>query len=296
MNKADLHIHSKYSSDGEYEIKDIIDKCLKNNVNIFSITDHNNVKANKEAISMSDSETIRFIPGIEIDCNYQGTDLHLLGYHIDWQSNDFEVLEKDIIKKVMDSFSEMIYNLNKLGIEVDESKVLQEAGDKLPSGELIAEVLLNDENYYNEKLLPYMPGGARSDMPYLNFYLDFFAQGKPAHVKIEYLDYSQAIELVRSNGGIPIVAHPGLNFKGKETVITELLEKGAEGVEVFNNYHNQEQMEYFAQTIIKKNALMTCGSDFHGKTKPVIDIGNYSFEQIYSDYLNNSIKKLATAY
>jgi 3',5'-nucleoside bisphosphate phosphatase len=55
---------------------------------------------------------------------------------------------------------------------------------------------------------PYMAGGQRSDMPYLNFYHDFFAQGKPTYVNIDYIDFHEAIDLVRNNGGIPIIAHP----------------------------------------------------------------------------------------
>ena len=29
---------------------------------------------------------MEFVPGIEIDCSFEGTDLHLLGYGIDWKS------------------------------------------------------------------------------------------------------------------------------------------------------------------------------------------------------------------
>jgi len=60
-----------------------------------------------------------------------------------------------------------------------------------------------------------MKGGKRSDMPYINFYLDYFAQGKPAFVPIQYMSFRHAVEMIKDNGGIPIVAHPGLNLKGK---------------------------------------------------------------------------------
>lgn len=292
MQKADLHMHSKYSNDGEYEVKGLIEKCVNNSVGIFAISDHNTVGGLDEAELLSREKGLTFIPAIEIDCNYKGTDLHLLGYNIEWRNHDFKTLETDVARKVTDAFSVMIDNLKKLGIDVDMYKVLEKANGNLPSGELIAEVLLEDKTYNNEKLLPYIDGGTRSDMPYLNFYMDFFAQGKPAYVKIEYLDYADAVELVKTNGGVPIIAHPGLNFKGREETVEELLDLGAEGLEVFNNYHNEEQIEYFASTAIQRDAIMTCGSDFHGKTKPVIDIGNYRFNDIYEDYLADSIGRL----
>ncbi len=293
MNIIDLHIHSKYSLDGELGVKEIINTGAKNKINILSITDHNSVKANYEAVELSLVSGINYIPGIEIDCSYNGIDLHLLGYNINWQSNDFKVLEESVKKKVMDSFPKMIKNLNSLGIQITEDEVLKKAQDKLPCGELIAEVLLTNEKYHSNKLLsPYMNGGKRSDMPYINFYHDFFAQGNPAYVKIKYMDFNDAIKLVKSNNGIPIIAHPGMNLKGKEAVVIELLKKGAEGLEVFNNYHNTSQMEYFADLLIKDSLLMTCGSDFHGKNKPLINIGKFKIIDKYEDYLVKSIKKI----
>lgn len=87
-----------------------------------------------------------------------------------------------------------------------------------------------------------MEGGERSDMPYINFYLDYFAQGRPAFVPVEYMDYRDAVELVRDNGGVPVVAHPGLNFRGREETAGRLLDRGAAGLEVFNNYHTPNRL------------------------------------------------------
>ncbi|MCK4746458.1 MAG: phosphatase, partial [Bacteroidales bacterium] len=207
-------------------------------------------------------------------------------------SKDFLELEKSLNKKHLDAFSEMIENLGKLGMHVEGNEVLEKANRKPPSPELIAEVLLSNPGGSSEQLEPYMKGGYRSDNPYLNFYLDFFAQGKPAHVKISYMDFKEAVDLVLGNGGIPIVAHPGFNYKGKEENASALLDMGAAGLEVFNNYHDRAQIDYFATLVQQKNALMTCGSDFHGKNKPSIEIGNYNFEEKYFPYVNDSILQL----
>ncbi len=293
MNKVDLHVHSKFSNDGEFEIQEIFDRCNDNKIETFSITDHNSVKGIIEAISNCLNQGIEFIPGIEIDCSYKGTDLHVLGYNIDWQSDDFIELEKLFQKNVMDSFPEMIENLAKSGIKVDANEVLEKSEGKLPCGELIAEVLLTNTDYHsNKKLTPYLSGGERSDMPYINFYHDYFAQGKPAYVKINYMDYRDTIELIKDNAGIPIIAHPGMNFRGKEELISELLDFGAKGLEVFNNYHDSKQINYFADLVSQGDYIMTCGSDFHGKNKPLIKIGEFKFNAEYKDYLNKSLIKI----
>ena len=163
-----------------------------------------------EAARLARERGIGFVPGIEIDCNYRGPDLHLLGYGIDWRSADFARLEEEVAAKVMASFGAMVDNLLKLGFRVDAGAVLAAADGKPPTGELIAEVMLSDANCHTPPLRPYMEGGERSDMPYINFYLDYFAQGRPAFVPVEYMDYRDAVELVRDNGGVPVVAHPGL--------------------------------------------------------------------------------------
>lgn len=292
MTNVDLHIHSEFSSDGEFDISKIVNQCLVQNINLFSITDHNSVKGTDDAINFAQQAGIDFIPGIEIDCNYEGINLHVLGYNVNWKSGDFIKLEDDISIKVMDSFSAMIDNLNRLGFIIDADSVLAKANGKLPTGELIAEVMLSDKKYYSPSLSPYMEGGERSDMPYINFYIDYFAQDKPAFVPINYMSFAKAIEMIKDNGGIPIIAHPGLNLKSKENIVKELLENGAEGLEVFNNYHDINQIDYFASIVKQQNSLMTCGSDFHGHTKPLIAIGQFRFNKQFESYLNDSLLQI----
>jgi 3',5'-nucleoside bisphosphate phosphatase len=293
ISRIDLHVHSKFSNDGEFGVQDLIEKCLNNKVEILSITDHNSSSAISEAYTRAAEAGITLVPGIEIDCSYKGTDLHLLGYNIDWNSNDFKVLEESIHKKVMDAFPLMIENLAKLGIYVNSDEVLDKGGGQLPCGELIAEVLLNNKIYHtNKMLIPYMSGGVRSDMPYINFYHDFFAQGKPAYVPIYYMDFQDAIELVSSNGGIPVIAHPGMNFRGKEKIVFDLLDNGAQGLEVFNNYHDTSQIQFFADIATERKLLMTGGSDFHGKNKPLIEIGKFRTVENYVEYFLKSVNQI----
>ena len=291
MAAFDLHIHSGYSSDGEFSVAAIAGMCSACGLGAFSLTDHNSVRGVGEAAEAAAAAGLCFIPGIEIDCNYRGTNLHLLGYGIDWRSSDFARLEESVAAKVTASLGGMVDNLLRLGFRIDADAVLAAAGGKLPTGELIAEVMLADEKYHTPLLQPYMEGGDRSDMPYINFYLDYFAQGRPAFVPVEYMDYREALSLVRDNGGIPVVAHPGLNFRGREEIAGQLLDRGAAGLEVFNNYHSPEQAVYFTSLVLSKGAFMTCGSDFHGKTKPRIAIGRFPadsrFDGRLSDFVNH---------
>jgi hypothetical protein len=127
-------------------------------------------------------------------------------------------------------------------------------------------------------------------MPYINFYHDYFAQGRPAYVKIDYMSYSDAIDLIKSHDGIPIVAHPGINLRGHEAVINDLLDGGAQGLEAFNNYHDYDQIGYFAGIAVQRHLLLTCGSDFHGKNKPLIKPGLFKQVSQFEDKVDKSIR------
>ena len=293
LARADLHMHSWYSLDGELSIKDLLAKCQEYKLNTISLTDHNSVKGVGEAIEMAYSAGISVIPGIEIDCIYNGIDLHVLGYNIKWDSADFSSLEDEVLNRIMEAFPEMLRLLKKSGITVDADEVVALAKGRPPCAEQIAEALVTNAVYHSNPLLkPYLPGGSRSDMPYINFYHDYFAQGRPAYVKIEYMPYSDAIDLIKSQDGIPIVAHPGVNLRNHEAVINELLDQGALGLEAFNNYHDYDQIDYFAGIAVRRNLLLTCGSDFHGKNKPLIKPGLFKQVGRFEEKVDKSIRVL----
>ena len=127
MIRADLHIHSQYSSDGEFRPADIVGKCAAGGVDLFALTDHNTVRGLDEACDGALQAGLESVPGIEIDCSFEGTDLHLLGYGIDWKSPDFRALEETVAAKVMASFGETVGKLRRLGFAVDEQAVLAAA-------------------------------------------------------------------------------------------------------------------------------------------------------------------------
>ncbi len=297
MIRADLHMHTKYSPDGELAPSELISICHTAKLSVIAITDHNTVAAIEETIEHAQSNGVTIIPGIEIDCCYKHTDMHLLGYGIKWTDQVYKGLEAKLSQVIMDSLDQMIRNLHDLDIPVRKSEVIEKAAGRLPSPEFIAEVLLNNPRYNTVSSLdPYRTNGFRSDMPYINFYLDFFAQGKPAYVHMEFMPFSEAVRIIKDTGGIPVIAHPGHNFNGRENVITELIDEGAEGIEVYNNYHSLEQIAFFEKLALEKKILITAGSDFHGKTKPLIQPGKYTMmrgsETQFQEHLEQFLEQI----
>ena len=139
---------------------------------------------------------------------------------------------------------------------------------------MFAEVLLNDERYTDHELLkPYREGGPRSDNPYVNFYWDYYAQGKPCYTEVVFPSLEETIQIINNHGGIAVLAHPGNNLKGQYEIFDEMVKVGIQGVEAFSSYHDEETIQYFYKKSQELHILVTCGSDYHGKTKPSIHLG-----------------------
>lgn len=269
----DLHMHSMYSDDGEYTPTQLVDMCHEAGVKIMAIADHNWVKANEEAKKHADELGMTYIPAIEIDCTYKGVNLHVLGYGIDNQEV-FNQLGEDIEKQEIACSMKKLELTNALGFDLKKEQLDALSTNGVYTGEMFGEALLNDSRYADHELLkPYRQGGERSDNPYVNFYWDYYAQGKPCYTEIHFPTLEETIQLIHQHGGVALLAHPGNNLKGQFELFDEMVALGLDGVECFSSYHTTETNEYFYNKAKELNVLYTCGSDFHGKTKPSIYLG-----------------------
>lgn len=91
------------------------------------------------------------------------------------------------------------------------------------------------------------------------------------------------IDIIHRNHGAAVLAHPGVNLKGKEFLLDGILGLGIDGIEAFSSYHTSEQAKNFYQIACEKQVFVTCGSDYHGKTKPSIEIGKHGCLISYED-------------
>lgn len=273
MSYIDLHMHSMYSDDGEYTPTQLVNMCHDAGIKIMAIADHNWIKANKEASERCKELGMTYIPAIEIDCTYKGINLHVVGYGID-DSEVFNKLGESIETQEQTCSIKKLELTNKLGFELTKDQLDALSTNGVYTGEMFAEALLKDLRYTESDLLkPYREGGKRSDNPYVNFYWDYYAQGKPCYTEIKFPTLEETIKLIKEHGGVSVLAHPGNNLKGQFEVFDEMVKLGIDGVECFSSYHPEEVNNYFYNKAKELNVLYTCGSDFHGKTKPAIHLG-----------------------
>ena len=87
-NKVNLHIHSNFS-DGKSDFDELILQAKKLNMKYISITDHNCIKGYEQSKYKDDSILIK---GVEFDCFYKMSLLHILGYGIDVNNEELKKL------------------------------------------------------------------------------------------------------------------------------------------------------------------------------------------------------------
>lgn len=243
----------------------------------IAITDHNTTGAVEAAVAAGKKAGVEVLPGVELDCILDGVVLHLLAYGIDPNNAALAEIEQDIRRQEKAAAKERVRLVNAAGINVDEGEALAKARHGVfVTGELIAELALEQPGAaYNPLLQPYLPGGDRSDNPHVNFYWDFCAQGKPAYVHVEYISLKRAVQVAHDAGGVAVLAHPGQNLAGRRELLADMLPLGLDGVECYSSYHDDATSAYFAQKAKEYGLLITGGSDYHGKTKPAIRMGQY---------------------
>ncbi|MEG0076750.1 PHP domain-containing protein [Anaerorhabdus sp.] len=283
----DFHMHSLYSDDGEYSPKELCQMAKDNGISQIALTDHDSVHGVSEMIEEGTKLGLKVIPGIEVDCSFEGTNFHLLVYHMDYRDPRYEDIKQFYLKQNQEIAMKQVELLESylhIHIDRDALKSIEKNGVLVPEdiGELLLEL---PEFKDSEFLLPYRENGNRCDNPFLNIYLDFFSQGKPAYVSGEMLTVQSVLDIAKETQGVTVVAHPGLNFKGKDDIFLRLLDLGIQGIEVESNYHALEQTKFYYDIAKARNLIMTSGSDFHGKNKPAIKMGTFGCE--IEDFVNN---------
>jgi len=290
MATIDLHIHSTSSSDGQFTPIELVDLCKQAGLTHAAIADHNSVSAIEQALNASLGCNLQIIPALELDCTFLETNLHLLGYGINYHDKVFEEIEASVLVQEQQASSQRVQAIRELGIAFDEDLLASLAIEGVVTGEMIAEAALSyDVENTNPLLDPYRKPGLRSDNPYVNFYWDFCSKGKPAYVPMVFMSLQEAVQVIKQTGGVSVLAHPGVNLKENAFLLKQIIAAGIQGLEVYTSYHNTQQRHFYWQAAQEHHLLMTCGSDFHGKTKPAIKIGSVDCQDSEREILQGLI-------
>lgn len=279
---VDLHMHSFFSSDGEFSPEELVRDCARKDIKLMALSDHNTVAGVERALSAAKAAGICCLPALEIDCMHKGISLHILAYGIDHHAPVFGEIEKQLREQLVSVSRQRKAAFENLGFRFEEGELhaLVEKNywpEEWPP-EAFAQLLFENEEYAGHPLLkPYRPGGTRSVNPLANFYWDFCGQGSPCFVPAIYPEAGEIVAQIHGAGGLAVLAHPGVNLRGNEALFPEIISLGIDGVEAYSSYHTLNTSVHYAKETRKLGVFVSCGSDYHGYVKPAISLGGVEY-------------------
>src|SRR5947209_3426979 len=81
QDRADLHVHTT-SSDGGYTPAEVVDLAIRSGLAGVAVTDHDTLDGIPAARAAAAGAPVEVIAGVEITAEYDGRELHLLGYFL----------------------------------------------------------------------------------------------------------------------------------------------------------------------------------------------------------------------
>lgn len=273
MKFADLHLHTHFS-DGTYSPREIIEQALKKNLSAISITDHDTVAAIGPSMDIGASKGLEVLPGIELTAECDGNEVHILGYLIDYQDSllneKLSALNKDRIERVY----RITEKLNQLGVKLKADSVFAISGQGTVGRLHIARALVKE--------------GLISST--YEAFQKYIGDSGPAYFSGFKFSPEEAIGLIKSTGGIAVLAHPYV--LRDDALIERFINAGLLGLEVYYPEHTQSMVNFYLDLAKKNNLLVTGGSDCHGEAKPEIKIGTIKIPYALVEGLKQAKEKL----
>jgi hypothetical protein len=291
--KFDLHMHSNASTDGELTPAQLVEMAKEKGMDLIALSDHDTMQNVPEFRTLANAAGMQTIDALEISTGMEGYSVHLLGYGIQLDDPILSTLQERSNDRRHDVYFKRAALINqKYHMDVDAQALLEKAGEENPWFYFFEEVLKQPQAKDIEELQDYLPGGKRCDPAPVNFFWDKCQPGSDLYVPADLPDFLEMISRVHEAGGIAILAHPFNTFYQREDRLQAAIDAGLDGLEVYSNYHTPEQIAWYLEFAKAHNLLISCGSDFHGKHKPNIQMGDYHLHEDGSQYAAAILKAL----
>lgn len=252
--KVDLHLHSSHS-DGALTPGELVDLCFERGLTTIALTDHDTTSGLREANLRGSKLGVKVINGIELGTQYLDDEVHILGYGVDSKDIGFQEKLSMFRTNRLARGKKIIEKLSSIGLEVRWDIVTTIAKGASVGRPHIANALVK---------LGYSRNIKDAFTNYLNV-------DSPGYVPREIMDPVEGIKILKTNGSVPVLAHPLLsNAKsGRKSIhnlnklLPKLCDAGLEGIEVYYGDYDSDQISYLSD-IADKYFLIKCGgSDYH---------------------------------
>lgn len=117
MDKIDMHVHTT-ASDGTMRPEHVVSLAAMQGLKAIAITDHDTMDGIVEAGKAGELMGVTIIPGIELSTDYQGKEVHVLGYFLDENAPALKEYQSWAAEKRQERNEKILERLRKKGFEI----------------------------------------------------------------------------------------------------------------------------------------------------------------------------------
>lgn len=262
MAGIDLHAHTIYS-DGTFTPEEAVSLAVERALSVLSISDHDSTEGLAEAEVAAARTSLEIVPGVELSTVHEGGPVHLLCYWPDLGNQEFQGELRRLREDRWTRGERMVQKLQALGYPITFARVSEIAQGKNIGRPHIAEALVE--------------AGVVSELKDA-FSDELIGTGGRAYVEKHALHSLEALALVKRAGGVAVLAHPGLRWRGELPVPDELIERMAasrlDGLEVDHPDHDAAARVRYREMARRLGLVATGSSDCHGTRYDPVRMGS----------------------
>jgi predicted metal-dependent phosphoesterase TrpH len=221
-------------------------------VQLFALTDHDEVSGLAEAAATARQCALPFVHGVEISVTWASTTIHILGLGIDPNDQPLQRALGGVRSGRTERARQMAEGLAAAGIDDAYEGALR----FVRNPELIS------RTHFARHLVE---SGICRDVR--DVFKRYLVAGKPGYVPHQWAQLGDAIRWIGAAGGVAVIAHPGRYRIGDmklNELVREFKEAGGVALEVVTSNHTREQTRRFAKMALEMELEASRGSDFHG--------------------------------
>ena len=259
-SNPDLHCHSTVS-DGTLEPEVVAARARANGVDLWALTDHDEVGGLQRAAAAAKAQGLAFLTGAEISVTFANTTVHIVGLGFDASDERLVQGLRQTRGGRGERAQEMAAQLDQVGIPGTYEGALRYVGNP----ELIS------RTHFARYLVEI---GVCHDTP--EVFRRFLTEGKPGYVPHRWAALGDAVRWIREAGGLAVIAHParyGFSPNEEYALFTEFKHHGGQGVEVVTGSHTSAEYLTYAAMAKEFGLAASRGSDFHSPEESRTDLG-----------------------
>jgi predicted metal-dependent phosphoesterase TrpH len=257
---ADLHCHS-VNSDGTLTPWELAARARANGVDLWSLTDHDEICGQPEAIEAARAQGLGYLTGVEISVTFADETVHIVGLGFDHTDPRLAQGLADTRDGRGPRAIEMGAQLEKIGISGAYEGALKYVGNpRMIARPHFARYLVET--------------GVCADTA--EVFRKYLTEGKPGYVPHRWARLGDAVRWITASGGVAVIAHPArYHFTPTEeyALFSEFRQHGGQGVEVITGAHSTSEALRYAGMAREFGLVASRGSDLHGPGESRVDLG-----------------------